>query len=203
VQALFLVNRQRGQAALEALLSIILLFIFFFVMWAVAVAIHNQSRMQTAAQLAAQGALLTYDRTAYKGQDQVRAQAAMARSQIIARSLYAENACGMIPAPFTDETPPACTPDIPDLRVEIACSPVLHDAGAFSPENCGRSGGGAEGGNLDAAVRVFVEAEARQPLILVSPDPDETLALAPLLRGQALAYSFEPRQSMQIGEEEE
>lgn len=180
-------RRFRGQVALEALLSIVLLLAFFFIMWAVGVAIHNQSRMQTATQLAAQGALLAYDRNSYRGVDvNGSTAAAKERATDIAGRVFVANACGMIAAPFVQEVPVDCSDELPSgpRFVSVACADELNDA-SFSEAKCGTDQG-------SKATRVTVNAEALQPLWLVSADPSESGALSYRLTGRASAYSYSP-----------
>lgn len=181
-------SRLRGQAALEALLSIVLLFIFFFALWGVAVAIHNQSRMQAATQLAAQGALLTFDRNSYRGLDvSGSTQTAREKAAGVAGKLFVANACGMIAAPLTQKLPVECTDAPPQAQefISIACADELENQ-SFSEAKCGT----AEGSR---ATRVVVQAEAQQPLILLSADAREHSALGYRLTGRAAAYSYAPR----------
>lgn len=138
-------------------------------------------------ELAAQGALLAYDRNSYRGVDvNGSTAAAKERATDIAGRVFVANACGMIAAPFVQEVPVDCSDELPSgpRFVSVACADELNDA-SFSEAKCGTDQG-------SKATRVTVNAEALQPLWLVSADPSESGALSYRLTGRASAYSYSP-----------
>lgn len=181
-----------GVVALEAMLSIILLFVAFYCMWGAALVVYNQSRLNTAAQLSAQSAVVIFDRSTYRGIDPDGLYArALNRAQKVAYSVYNENTCGMLPNQFTGEVPESgCGGPVgvkpENYEISIQCSAAL--TAGYSTNNC-HSGGIANA----QALRVRVRAETVSPFDLLSPFAGfganhETRPQ--MLRTTADAYSF-------------
>lgn len=180
---------QRGQVALEAFFSFLMMIGAFVVVWSVAVAIYNQSKLQTATQLSAQGALLVYDRETYRGQNVGFSYfAAVGRAQNVADSLFQTNACGMVPDQTRGETPVDCDnpdPDAMDLTIE--CAAGLD--GPYSARSC-VTGGAAQA----RALRVQTEAHAFQGITFLEPlasDNHPEYSSLPIA-GKASAYAYYP-----------
>jgi Flp pilus assembly protein TadG len=87
---------QRGLIALEALICIPFLFATIFTFWGVGVTIYNQSKLQNAAQHAAQAALIYYNRHTYRNDDSQMIADARAGARTMADTVLRENARGMI-----------------------------------------------------------------------------------------------------------
>lgn len=62
-------RKQSGATALEGFFGIMLIVVCTIVVVGVAIVVHNQSVLNGAAQLAAQQALMNYDRQSYRGDD--------------------------------------------------------------------------------------------------------------------------------------
>jgi len=195
--------RNKGAVGLEALLSIILLFVAFYALWGVALVIYNQSRLNTATQLAAQSSILIFNRRAYRGQDNGRYQNAYNQAQHVGWSVFRENSCGMLPDEITGEAadddcyaapgqpPPGLQPvdgGTPNDPIGITCSNALD--GIYTTQNC------INGGYQNAqALKVTVKSQVNSPFDWLSPvspvDAGRTHSVAQL-NAQASAYAFGP-----------
>jgi hypothetical protein len=175
-------RRQRGAVALEAMISIIFMFAAIYAMWGVALIIFNQTKLVTATQLSSQAALITYDRSTYRGRDVAGLYAkANARASEVAKSVFRENTCGMLPDQFSGEAPLDICHDspgeaVPNFSVSIRCSPTLTNT-PWRPCNTG--------GETAMALRVTVASQATSPFFFLTPfrgtgfgggDPEEHLA---------------------------
>lgn len=188
----------RGAVALEAILSIIFLFGAFYAMWGVALIVYNKSQLATATQLSAQAALLTYDRSTYRGRDvDDLYERAAARATRIAGVVFRENTCGMLRDQFSSGRPLEVCGDpsdaeIPGFELEIECAPRLGESG-WSAEGCHGSGDPDEA----KAIRARVRAEAQAPYFFLTPfrssdglgggDPERRLAG---LEASSSAYGY-------------
>lgn len=120
---LYRLRRSRGSVALEAILSIALMMGAFYSMWGVIVVIYNQSVLQSASRLAADGGLIAFQRrgqlksqnrefvTASSGVD-----GAINRGRSVATVLFKENSRGMMADQFSGAVPSA-TPQ----QIDIEC----------------------------------------------------------------------------------
>lgn len=182
----------RGQAALEAFFSFLLMIGAFVIVWSIAVAIYNQSKLQTATQLSAQGALLVYDRETYRGHSVGPGYfAAFGRAIDVSESLFQTNACGMVPDQTSGETPIDCgDASSGDFKLEIQCAPDLDSTDAlYSRRNCA-----AGGVNSARALRVQTSADAFQGITFLEPlssDAHPEFSSIPI-SGRATAYAYYP-----------
>ena len=186
------IGKQRGAVALEAMLSIVLLFCAFYCMWGVALVIYNQSRLNTAAQLASQSALLVFDRSTYRGINPKNTYVtALNRANHVAWSVYKENSCGMLPDQFTAQAPQTgCDGPVgqapPNFSISIECSPTL--TAGYTPSNCYASGLAQA-----QALRVRIDASTDSPFDLLFPFRGFNSSDSPSvahLSTEADAYSF-------------
>lgn len=157
-----------GAAALEALLSIVLLFVVIYTMWSVAVLIYNHSKLTTATQFSAQAALVTYDRSTYRGRNVAGLyERAVNRASTVAQNVFRENTCGMLADPATGKRPlEECGRQggSTAFRLDIDCSPSLWGS-AWNPWACFMPN------NPEAAraVRATVTSEAEHPYFFLTP----------------------------------
>jgi hypothetical protein len=124
-------TKQRGSVSLEALISLQLLFLLLVVSWSIAQIIYEYSMANSAAQAAAQAAVQEFDRSAptrcvAAGDDANTSlcQAALARSQDLAKELVSSNFCNN-PARLSGRGE-CITEDPPD--VSVRCRSVKEDA---------------------------------------------------------------------------
>jgi hypothetical protein len=122
--------RQEGVVALETLFSIVLIVFSTLLFWGGAAVLHNKAVLQGSVQLAAQEAILAYDRASYRQGDTRSAQALARR---IAENVYRESASGLLSDQLGLTTPVAADP-----AFRIECGPEFpSDGGALSQANCG------------------------------------------------------------------
>lgn len=122
-----LASQQRGAVALEALLSIIILLFMTSVTWGICILVFNYSIISTSTQLATQSALLSYDRSSFRGVDN---NAQEQQAQNVASKVFRQNSCGTLRGQFGETAPDggcldasAYTPS--DLyRINFTCSSI-------------------------------------------------------------------------------
>lgn len=119
--------------ALEAILSILLMLGMFYVMWGAALIVYNQSKVTAGAQFAAQGALVVYDRSTYRGGYPLPGSGgdgnALIRARSAAESLMRENGqVGMAPDQFT-----GAVPNVSLGLFDVSCGPSISATGPGLP----------------------------------------------------------------------
>lgn len=137
------IQNQQGVVAVEALFSLMLLFVALIAMWGIGLVIYNQTKLNTATQLASQAGLVTINRTSYR--EPVTLENAL-RARFAAETVFRENVCGMFGAQFSSADPPgnvACNGNVfsgtfgpgTGFGTEITCG-RMSGHGTYSASSC-------------------------------------------------------------------
>ena len=100
------IKNKQGVVAVEALFSLMLLFAALIAMWGIGLVIYNQTKLNTATQLASQAGLLTINRTSFR---EPKGYGPILRSKWTAETVFRENICGMFGAQFSGADAPGKT----------------------------------------------------------------------------------------------
>jgi hypothetical protein len=159
-------RREDGQSALEALICVPLMLITVLAFWGVMIVIYNQTVINQAAQLSSQGAMVVYDRYAYRcnpdtGCDNEQHRNYQQEVANTASQLAAENSKDLLMAQLTtgpdnNLTPADYRPTGSVATTSIGCAPGLEFNAPPDANNCGNYNA-----NEVHHVQVGVQAEAR------------------------------------------
>lgn len=193
---------QKGSVSLEALISMMFMMVVIGVTWGVCVLIFNMATVNTAAQFSAQSALLTYDRSTYRGHNVNNSyERAVSRAERVSWEVFKENTCGAMIDPFTSEKPntscgsnqgPPSGTILSPFRLSLECSPSRLTGGGSTLERFRESN--CRGGNAHRAG--VLRAEVRSDLILPFSLPgnpfsgDDASSRNFRIRTVASAYSY-------------
>jgi hypothetical protein len=190
-----LIRLQRGAVALEAIISIMLMLGAFYVMWGAALVVYNQSKVASASQFAAQGALVVYDRSTYRGGYPIPGDGtdglAYQKASEAATSLVSIDGAGMLPDQFGVDTPPQATVSV----FAVTCGPSITGTTPFAASACDPSGGSSAATAGAQVTRVAVTTSASSGFWLLAPLSVASSNQKPELTASAIALSAGPNAS--------
>lgn len=146
----------QGVTTLETFFSIGLIVASSIVVVGIASVMNNQSVLNGAAQMAAQQALVYYDRNTYRGND--IADTVRNNAELVAASVATEDSRNMIASQVKGDTAPSPA-TLADSDFSITCGPDFSD---LSAGNCTSAGP-----NFSRAEKVTVTLHAQVKLLML------------------------------------